>query len=271
MSSKEPFRLARIIRQQLRDLPNKCAPGSRIQVRLSPSTMTSHESSELFDGVLMLVELTELAQRVPAGVRELWALDCARRAIASDIPTLRPQLAMLRACVAAARSWVTRTAEPESTTESAWAGDRDAFERAQQLARELYDDMHERSGNAGPGYARAVAAVSSLVWAMRCASGHPDHEVAARTAQAAFEHPDEEAGHQARRLMLRAKLIPSGAELLMRLDYAEARGMLPSAPEQRAWLDAQRELLMNEDENGRLAVVFRHFDRVFLSELARAR
>jgi hypothetical protein len=28
---------------------------------------------------------------------------------------------------------------------------------------------------------------------------------------------------------------------------------------------------MNEDENGRLAVVFRHFDRVFLSELARAR
>lgn len=231
--------------------------------------MASRESSELFDGVLMLVELTELAQRVPPGARELWALDCARRAIASDIPTLRPQLAMLRSCLAAARSWATRPAEPEPTAESKAL--REAFEHAQQLALELHRDMQERSANAGPGYARAVAAVASLVWAMRCVDGHPDHEAAARTAQAAFEHPDEEADNQARRLLLRAKLIPSGAELLMRLDYAEARGVLPSAPEQRAWLDSQRELLMNEDENGRLAVVFRYLDRVFLTELARAR
>lgn len=241
--------------------------------------MASRESSQLFDGVLLLVELTEISQRVPKGARELWALDCAARAIASDIPTLRPQLAVLRSCLAAARRWATfaikpsQTTEPETEpeTETESASLREAFDRAQQLARELLDDMQQRSTNAGPIFLRAVAAVSSLVLAMRCADGHPDHEATARTAQRAFEEPDEEAGNQARRLLLRGKLIPSGAELLMRLDYAEARGVLPSAPEQLAWLDAQRELLMNEDENGRLAVVFRHLDRVFLTELSRAR
>jgi hypothetical protein len=182
---------------------------------------------------------------------------------------------MLRSCLAAARRWATRPHDPAATVDPEPAAEpdsvREAFERAQQLARELLDDMQEHSTNAGPGYARAVAAVSSLVLALRCIDGHPDHEAAARTAQLAFEQPHEEAGNQARRLLLRAKLIPSGAELLMRLDYAEGRGVLPSAPEQRAWIDAQRELLMNEDENGRLAVVFRHLDRVFLAELARAR
>jgi hypothetical protein len=250
------------------------ANASRGMLGAAPS-MASRESSELFDGVLMLVELTELSQRVPAGVRELWALDCARRAISSDIPNLRPQLAVLRSYLAAAQRWGTFAAKLPSTAESGRTSEsetlREAFDRAQLLARELLDDMQEFSTNAGPGYARAVAAVSSLVWAMRCLDGHPDHEAAARTAQAAFEDRDAEAGHQARRLLLRGKLIPSGAELLMRLDYAEARGVLPSAPEQRAWLDAQRELLMNEDENGRLAVVFRHLEQVFLTELARAR
>jgi hypothetical protein len=233
--------------------------------------MARRKSSELFDAVLMLVELTELSQRIPAGVRQLWALECARRAIASDIPLLRPRLAVLRTWLAAARHHALHAAEPESEPAAESESPREAFERAQLLARELLDDMQERSANAGPEYARAVAAVSSLVSAMRCADGHPDHEAAARTAQAAFEEPDEEAGNQARRLLLRCKLIPSGAELLMRLDYAEARGVLPSAPEERAWLDAQRELLMNEDENGRLAVVFRYLDSVFLTELARAR
>lgn len=235
--------------------------------------MASRESSELFDGVLMLVELTPLSQRVPRGARELWALDCAGRAIASDIPTLRPQLAVLRSYLAAARRWATFASKPSQTDEPSPESEslREAFDRAQLLARELLDDMQDHSTNAGPIYTRAVAAVASLVWAMRCADGHPDHEATARTAQRAFEHPHEEASNQARRLLLRAKLIPSGAELLMRLDYAEARGVLPSAPEQLAWLDAQRELLMNEDENGRLAVVFRHLDRVFLTELAQAR
>lgn len=235
--------------------------------------MARRKSSELFDGVLMLVDLTELSQRVPAGVRQLWALECARRALASDIPLLRPQLSMLRSWLAAARRHALHAAEPESepAAESEPESPREAFERAQLLARELLDDMQERSANAGPEYARAVAAVASLVWAMRCADGHADHEAAARTAQAAFEEPDEEAGNQARRLLLRCKLVPSGAELLMRLDYAEARGVLPSAPEERAWLDAQRELLMNEDENGRLAVVFRYLESVFLTELARVR
>jgi hypothetical protein len=234
--------------------------------------MASRESTDLFDGVLMLVELTELSHRVPAGARELWALDCARRAIASDIPILRPQQSMLRACLAAARRWATRPIDPAATAAAEPTAEsdalRDAFEHGQLLARELLDEMQERSTNAGPGYARAVAAVSSLVWALRCIDGHPDHEVAARTAQLAFEEPHAEAANQARRLLLRAKLIPSGAELLMRLDYAEGRGVLPSAPEQRAWIDAQRELLMNEDENGRLAVVFRHLDRVFLAEFS---
>lgn len=229
--------------------------------------MAGRKSSELFDGVLMLVELTELSQRVPKGVRELWALDCARRAIASDIPILRPRLSILRAYLATARRFAISAAESDSAAESL----REEFDRTHLLARELLDDMQDGSANAGPGYARAVAAVSSLVWAIRCADGLPDHETAARTAQAAFEEPEEEAANQARRLLLRGKLIPSGAELLMRLDYAEARGVLPSAPEERAWIDAQRELLMNEDENGRLAVVFRYLDRVFLTELARAR
>jgi hypothetical protein len=144
------------------------------------------------------------------------------------------------------------------------------FERAQQRARGCLEELQERSANAGPGHARALAAVSAVVWAMRCADGHADHEAAARTAQAAFEEPDEEAGNQARRLLLRCKLIPSGAELLVRLDYAEAHGALPRAPEQLEWLNLQRASLMNEDQDGRLAVVFRHFDRVFLAEFARA-
>lgn len=101
--------------------------------------------------------------------------------------------------------------------------------------------------------------------------GHPAHETTARTAQSAFEAPHDEANNQARRLLTRAKLIPSGAELLVRLDYAESLGALPRDPQQRAWLDAQRELLMNEDEAGRLAVVFRHLDAVFLAELTGAR
>jgi hypothetical protein len=217
----------------------------------------------LFDGVLMLVELTELATRVPPGVRELWAIDCARRAVAADIQSLRPYVSVLRSSLAVARTHLNqRLAAP---TEDAPA--RDEFEHARELVQTRFDHFHERSNNAGPGHARALAAVSAVVLAMRCADGQREHENTARTAQEAFE----EAGNQARRLLLRSKLIPSGAELLVRLDYAESLGALPRVPEQLDWLNAQRGLLMNEDEDGRLAVVFRHFDRVFLGEFARAR
>jgi hypothetical protein len=223
----------------------------------------SREASDLFDRVLMLVELTELAQRVPAGVRELWALDCARRTVAADILALRPHVRMLRSGLAVAASHLAqRLAAPTEPLQ------REAFEHARLLVHECLEQLQQRSPNSGPGHAQAVAAVSSVLLAMRCADGHADHEATARTAQAAFEHPDEEAGNQARRLLLRSKLIPSGAELLVRLDYAEAHGALPRAPEQLEWLNAQRGLLMNEDHDGRLAVVFRHLDRVFLAELS---
>jgi hypothetical protein len=225
------------------------------------------DQRDLFDGVLMLVELTELSTRVPPGVRELWAIDCARRAVAADIQSLRPYVSMLRSALTVARSHLNqRLAAP---TED--APGREAFEQARELVQSRFAHLQERSNNAGPGHARAFAAVSAVVLAMRCADGQREHEATARTAQEAFEEPDEEAANQARRLLLRSKLIPSGSELLVRLDYAESLGALPRAPEQLDWLNAQRGLLMNEDEDGRLAVVFRHLDRVFLKEFARVR
>lgn len=226
-------------------------------------TVPDRKSSELFDGVLMLVELTELGQRVPAGAREHWALDCAKRAIGDDIPALRPHRAVLRTSLSAARSRLT-----VSSTET-----REEFDRAQQHASEALDELQERFDEEGPGLgrARAVEAARSLLAAMRCVDGHREHEAAARVAQGAFEDPLAEADNQARRLLQRCKLIPTGAELLVRLDYAEDHGAMPKDPRERAWLDAQRELLMNEDQERRMAVVFRHLHRVFLAELSRSR
>ena len=224
----------------------------------------ARESSELFDGVLMLVELTELAARVPAGARQHWALDCAKRAIGDDIPALRPHRVMLRSGLSAARSRLIAGSPADS---------REEFERVEQLTRDALGELQQRLDDEGPGFgrARAVEAARSLIVAMRCVEGHPEHETTARVAQRAFEDPLAEADNQARRLLLRCKLIPSGAELLVRLDYAEDHGAMPKSPQERAWLDAQRELLMNEDEEGRMAVVFRHFHRVFLGELSRLR
>jgi hypothetical protein len=225
------------------------------------------DQRDLFDGVLMLVELTELATRVPPGVLELWAIDCARRAVAADIPRLRSHAGALRWSLTVARSHLNqRLAAPDEDAPA-----RDEFEHAREIVQTRFEVFHEHSNNAGPEHARALAAVSAVVLAMRCADGQREHEATARTAQEAFEEPDEEAANQARRLLLRSKLIPSGSELLVRLDYAESLGALPRAPEQLDWLNAQRGLLMNEDEDGRLAVVFRHLDRVFLKEFARVR
>jgi hypothetical protein len=223
----------------------------------------------LFEDAIVLVELTELAARVPPGAREYWALDCAKRAIGDDNWMLRRQRERLRGWWRIGQQQLERrlSDEPEPPQDDL----RQLFEAAQASVPEIIEELPAADvGRDGVARVRAVAAVQSLVHALRCVDGHPEHETAARLAQGAFADPREEAGNQARRLLMRTKLIPTGAELLVRLDYAESLGALPRDPEQRAWLDAQREHLMNEDEECRLAVVFRHLDRVFLAELASA-
>jgi hypothetical protein len=228
------------------------------------------DQRKLFESVLVLVELTELAARVPAGAREQWALDCAKRACGDDFLALDGVVHSAWWDIA---RWRLGHRLGAIGSDSDAAALRQIFEDMQASIGDAVDSLRDIVETQGPGHgrARAVEAMQSVVWALRCADGHPDHEAAARTAQRAFEDPHEEAGNQARRLLMRSKLTPTGAELLVRLDYAESLGALPRDPDQRAWLDAQRELLMNEDEAGRLAVVFRHLDAVFLAELARAR
>ena len=213
--------------------------------------------------LLVIIELTEIAARVPAGARELWTLDCAGRAVGVDIRELDRHMGSLRACLARARAHVLAP-EPEPEP--------DAVDDLVQTVREVGRALR-LEGNSNRNL-RAIAAVDAALFAIDGVFGRSDptsaHEAVARRAQAAFEDPDEEALAQARRLLLRTKLIPSGAELLVRLDYAEAHGALPPGPGERAWLDGQRARLMMEDQDSRFAVTLRYLELVFLGELARA-
>lgn len=227
--------------------------------------MSADPSEDLIGDLLVLTELTELAARVPAGARERWALDCAGRAVGVDLAELATHQRELKWCLASGRARLRHMDD-----ETAKARLDDAIGLARDHVAALAQNLEDRPGRGRLRRQRALAAANSAVWALRCVEGEGIHEQAARSAQRAFEDPVEEARAQGRRLLLRTKLIPSGADLLVRLDYAEARGALPDDPAERAWIDNHRALLMAEDEDGRFAVVLRYRECVFLAELERA-
>ena len=213
--------------------------------------------------LLVIIELTELAARVPVHALGLWTLDCAGRALGADIREIEAHRGALRSSLARTRGLL-REDELEITD-----ADVDAIA---QPVRDRIEVL--RFGEDSKGNRRAIAAAEATLFAILGALGRAEdrstHESVARRAQDAFEDRDEEALAQARRLLLRARLIPSGAELLVRLDFAEANGALPPGAEERAWIDSHRALLMAEDQDSRFAVTLRYLEIVFLGELDRA-
>jgi hypothetical protein len=210
---------------------------------------------DLVGDILLLIELTPLGQRVAPRGLELWALDVAQRAVGADIrdinmyiPRLKRGLEHVRASMRA----------PEDKT-------------IRDHVDEVRGFVHDRL--AGELSKRGRIALQTFELALACVEGARSYEQLARTALGAFpaEHERAESEAQARRLLLRCKLVPSSAELLVRLDYAEARGVLPQAPAQREWLEQQRAALMRDDENHRVIITLRYLEQVFLDEFEKAR
>ena len=212
--------------------------------------------------LLVIVELTELRYRIPAAALELWAIDCARRALGVDLPRVPGSLRTeLRRCLDTARRWV-RAPEDELLA--------DHFAAARARQATLLGDLGTAFGRNRES--REHALLHAVRLALECVAGEPAFDELAEVARSVFAMPDRpaEAEAQTRRLLVRAKLMPSGAELLVRLDYAESRGLLPNDAASRAWLDRQRRLLMAENEDSRFAVTLRYMDEVFDAELEAA-
>lgn len=224
---------------------------------------------DVLGDLLVLVELTSARERVPAGALERWALDCAGRSLGADLRGLDPHRSMLRAALVGARAALRERAAGLAPTTLA-----DAHGRALAV-REALDDTELDDLDT----ARSRAAAASVHHALRCIgeglAPNPRRNVEAHAtaerARAAFANGYAESLPQARRLLWRAQLLPTGAELLVRLDYAESRGALPPDPRAREWIHAQRRLLMAEDEDSRFALVLRHPRPVFLTEFEELR
>lgn len=219
--------------------------------------------SEVLEDLLILIELSELGRAIADRGRERWAIDCAKRAVGVYVDRCGPQAPALREGLATARRWLD---EPPSE---------DQRSDAVALVIAARDELRRREQTAvrrdRVPLQRASKAAEAVALALDCAVGRVAADRVATTAREAFPDPEDEAAAQARRLLLWTGLLPSGTELLVRLDYAESLGRLPTDVEQRAWIESQRVLLMANDEGGRLAMVLRHLELVFLAELSSLR
>lgn len=220
-------------------------------------------ASEVLEDLLILIEVTELGGRIAERGRERWAIDCARRAVGVYIDRCGPQVPALREGLATARRWFDFPPNEDQRNHAraaALAARDELLRRAQTAVRRDRVPLQ-----------RASKAAEAVALALDCVVEGAHAERVATVAREAFPDPEDEAAAQARRLLLWTKLLPSGAELLVRLDYAESRGRLPIDREQRTWIEGQRVLLMADDEAGRLALVLRHLELVFLAEFERIR
>ena len=212
--------------------------------------------------LLVLIELTELGKHIPARGLERWAIDCAQRAVGAYVDRCGPQLPALRRGLVTARRWLAEPPDDDQRNDAnvaALAARDELLRRAQAASRDRLALL------------RAGKAAEAVVRVLDCVVGSAHAEQVAAVAREAFPDPEDEAAAQTRRLLLWTKLLPSGPELLVRLDYAESRGRLPTDREQREWIESQRVLLMADDEAGRLAMVLRHLELVFLAELEKIR
>ena len=219
--------------------------------------------------LLVLIERTELGARAAAGGRERWAISCARRAVSHNVEWLGPELPALREALTRAARFVRERPDDDvyqdaiAPVEQGW---RTTGERYQQVRGARGANVSRRSIFSYQAQ-RSVEAVRLCL--DHAAARGETHERVAEVARSAFVLPEQEAEHQARRLLLCTKLLPSGADLLVRLDHVEALGRFPTDPDERAWIEAQRVALMADDETSRMAVLLRHLELVFLPELER--
>lgn len=227
-------------------------------------------ASEVLEDLLVLLELTDLGARAAAGGRERWAISCARRAVSVNVEQLGPELPALREGLARAARFVVQ--RPDEDTH------RDAVGLVEQAIRGVGERMQQTRNHRGANVrrstllaVRAHQAAEAVKLAVDCAATGRGHQGVAELARSSFPDQEPEASHQARRLLVCTKLLPSGPDLLVRLDYAESLGRLPIDGEPREWIESQRVLLMADDEAGRIAMVLRHLELVFLAELERVR
>jgi hypothetical protein len=193
---------------------------------------------ERIDDLLAMIQHTELGSRAHEHGVQLWAIDCARRAVDANREVIDSVLA-----------------------EWSWQSDLD-----QQLER-LVRFMRGKSSEREIYGSREIQGQCELLGRRHEEAPTPDNYRALWAAMAAAAEPEGEALSQLRRLLIWTKLVPSGPELLVRLDYAESRGRLPEDPPTRTWIAEQRLRLMGNDEPAKFAVTMRCFDLVFLAEL----
>lgn len=212
------------------------------------------------EDLLALIELTELGARVREHGVQRWALDCGSRAVAANIEVIDRHAPILRAALQAAMRWL-------RDRESHHDGFNNTFSQVATV-QELLAEQREHASRRRLAWDRAIQAAVAVGEALFCVAGTRTPEEAAAAAREAFPDPEVEATAQLRRLLTWTRLLPDGSDLLVRLDYAESRGQ-PRDAETRSWLEAQRVLLMTDDEQCRFAVTTRCFDLVFLAELER--
>jgi len=220
-------------------------------------------ASEVLEDLLILIELSDFGHASADRGRERWAIDCAKRAVGVYVDRCGPQAPALREGLATARRWLEQPPNEDQRKDASatvLAARDELLRRAQTAVRRDRVPLQ-----------RASKAAEAVGLALDCVVERAPADRVAAVAREAFPDPEDEAAAQARRLLLWTKLLPSGTELLVRLDYAESRGRLPIDGEQRAWIESQRVLLMADDEAGRLAVVLRHLELVFLAEFDRIR
>lgn len=223
-------------------------------------------ASAVLEELLILIELTEFGARAAAGGRERWAINCARRAVSANVEQLGPELLTLREGLACATRWVQRAPDDDARNDALLA-----VERAMRSIRERTPGSPQATNRRALAHASAHRAAQAVGASIECAVTANGHERVAEVARSSFPNQEHEAAHQARRLLVCTKLLPSGADLLVRLDHVEALGKMPSDPIERAWIEEQRVALMADDEQVRMAVLLRHLELVFLPELDRLR
>lgn len=209
--------------------------------------------------LLLAIEATDLSRRVAPRGLQLWAVDCARRAFGFaprrllEPGTLRRGLRVTAAVV--------REQMPKAELEPVVR----ELERAHASAIAAYDaQVAERARpRLLDPLRRAVNAAAAVETAARHVhDGSIELDHVASLARQAFVEPAVEGQAQARRLLMRSGLLRSSDELLVRLDYAESRGLLDTPTATQA-----RQRLMAGDAETRFSVALRYLDAVFHPEL----
>lgn len=210
------------------------------------------------DDILALAQLCRRAERRGTA---LWICDCARRVIRERYQPSRPDLRPLTA-LDGLRQFL-RTSVPRFSAAAQLLGPALA---SVELAEAEFDDEAEA--------ASVIVAVLALRHAIAPREAPPDVVAAScRDHMVPWTSRDPtalrlwEERWQARRLLWRLRMMPTGGEIFVRLDQAEYAGVLPRAGTRASRRYAELRERVFADEDARLDLILEFPEALFHAEL----